>query len=196
MSEPRIPLLALADAKAAAAELPVAEAIAELNVFRVLLRNPPVAKAINDLLMTLLFRGQLDARLRELVIMRIGWVTGSVYEWTQHWRVARQLDVPAEDLLAVREGPSHPGWSDADRAVLQATDDVLEHGAVSPETWALCEAALPGEAERIELVAAIGTWKFISHFLRSLRIPLEDGVEAWPPDGRAPEVATGSRPWA
>jgi alkylhydroperoxidase family enzyme len=189
MSEPRIPLLPVADAKKAAAQLEVPEAIAELNVFRVLLRHPPLAKRVNDLLMTLLFRGQLDARLRELVIMRIGWATGSVYEWTQHWRIARQLEVPHEDLLAVRDWRSHTGWSAADRAVLAATDETLERGAISAGTWAECTAALPGVEEQLELVSAIGTWRMISQLLRSLEVPLEEGVASWPPDGAVPPTA-------
>jgi alkylhydroperoxidase family enzyme len=189
MSDPRIPLLCETDAKAAAASIGVSESIAELNVFRLLLRDPPVAKSVNDLLMTMLFRGKLDTRLRELVIMRIGWVTGSVYEWTQHWRVALALGVSEEDLLRVREGAAANGWSDADRAVLRATDEVLSSGLVSPATWALCEEALGSDEERVELVIAIGTWNLISQFLRSLEVPLEDGVMAWPPDGKSPPKA-------
>ncbi len=161
------------------------EAIGELNVFRILMRQPWLAKRVNDLLMTLLFRGKLDARLRELVIMRIGWGTGSVYEWTQHWRIALQLGVSEQDLLAVRDWTDHDGWSDADRAVLAATDETLADGAISPETWAACVKQLPSHEEQLELVTAIGTWSMISGLLRSLVVPLEDGVAAWPPDGRA-----------
>lgn len=191
MSEPRIPLLPAEDAKKAAQEAELPEAIAELNIFRILLRHPLVAKRVNDLLMTLLFRGRLDARLRELVIMRIGWATGSVYEWTQHWRIARQLEVPHEELLAVRDWRSYPSWSAADRAVLAASDETLERGAISAETWAACTAALPSVEEQLELVGAIGTWRMISQVLRSLEVPLEEGVAAWPPDGAGPP-ASGS----
>ena len=38
-------------------------------------KRPVAAKAINDLLLTLLFRADLSHRLRELVILRIGWVS-------------------------------------------------------------------------------------------------------------------------
>jgi alkylhydroperoxidase family enzyme len=34
--------------------------------------------------------------------MRIGWLTASDYEWTQHWRVAQGLGVTADDLLGAR----------------------------------------------------------------------------------------------
>jgi 4-carboxymuconolactone decarboxylase len=65
----RIDLLATDEAKTIAEQVKVAGAMAELNVFRALLRHPPVAKLINDQLIGLLFRGKLDARLRELVIL-------------------------------------------------------------------------------------------------------------------------------
>ncbi|HJO23912.1 MAG: carboxymuconolactone decarboxylase family protein [Myxococcota bacterium] len=186
MPEPRIPLLSKEDAKQAAKQAGVVEAIASLNIFRILLRHPKLAKQVNDLLMTLLFKGRLDARLRELVIMRIGWSTGSVYEWTQHWRIALGLGVTEAELLAVRDWRTHADWSPADRAVLAATDDTLAHGAVSPATWAECQAALPDAGEQLELLAAIGAWHMISQILRSLEVPLEEGVAPWPPDGAAP----------
>ena len=186
MNEPRIPLLSIEEAKQAASKLEIPEAIAELNVFRILLRQPKLAKSVNDLLMTLLIGGDLDARLRELIIMRLGWSTGSVYEWTQHWRVALRLGVEESDLLAVRNWREHSHWSDADRAILTATDETLEAGAVSAETWAECVKHLPSHGEQLELLGAIGTWRMISQILKSLEVPLEDGVASWPPDGRAP----------
>ncbi len=187
MSEARVARLSIEEAKKAGAEIGIAEAMSELSVFRVLLRHPPLAKQINDLLISLLFRNKLDQRLRELVIMRIGWSTRSVYEWTQHWRVALQLGVCEEDLLAVKDWRSHENWSDADRAVLAATDETLETGAISSRTWEECRTALPEVEEQLELVAAIGTWGMISQLLRSLEVPLEEGVAPWPPDGNGPD---------
>ena len=184
--EPRITRLSEEEAVVAAKAADLPEQMAPLNVFRVLLHHPKLTQAISGLLTTLLFRGKLDARLRELVIMRIGWRTGSEYEWTQHWRVARQLGVSEADLLAVRDWePSDLGR--AERAVLRATDETLGDGAISPATWKECEAVLPGREELLELVTAIGNWNLFSQLLRTLEIPLEEGVEAWPPDGAIPK---------
>ena len=186
---PRIDLLSLEEAANAAGSAGISEQMAALSVFRVLLRHPAVAGELASTLTTLLFRGnKLDARLRELIIMRIGWRTGSVYEWTQHWRVARGLDIPEADLAATRDWRGANNFSDADRAVLQATDDTLDEGMISDRTWEACCRHLSTEAERIELVIAIGNWTMFSQLLKSLRIPLEDGVEAWPPDGKAPRT--------
>ena len=100
----------------------------ELDLFGLFLRHPAFAGQLSGMMMTLLCRGKLDARLRELVIMRIGWATGSVYEWTQHGRIATQLGVEETGWLALRDGRAYPEWSELDRAVLCATDENLEAG--------------------------------------------------------------------
>jgi len=190
MSSPaRLPLLELHEAKQIAESVGVSAQMAELSIFRVLLRHPAVAKQVHDLLSTLLFRGTLDTRLRELVILRLGWATHSEYEWTQHWRVALRLGIPEQDLLAVRDWRSSDRLSQADRAVLAATDETLASGAISPATWRLCEAHVGTGDLLIELVAAIGWWRMISSILRSLAIPLEPDLVGWPPDGVAPPEA-------
>ena len=183
---PRVPMLSVEQARKVAESMQIPEPVAELNIFRVLLNHPQLAKRVNDLLMSLLFRGKLDARLRELVIMRLGWTTGSEYEWTQHWRIARQLGIAEEDLLAVRDWRADDRFGEAERAVLAATDETLERGAISPEIWARCRAHVGGAEELLELTAAIGTWRLVSSLLRSLQVPLEDGLESWPPDGQTP----------
>lgn len=183
----RVEMLDLTDARQRAAQCGIPEAMAELSVFRIALHQPGVAVALNGMLEALLWKGVLDARLRELIIMRIGWVTGSVYEWTQHWRVARLLDVPERDLLAVQDWRSADHFGAAERAVLAATDETLRDGTISDETWAACQHALHGDsAVLVELVAAIGNWRLFSGLLRSLGVPLEDGVEPWPPQGVPP----------
>ena len=186
-AEGRLPLLSPEEAKDAAARAGVPEVVAELNVFRVLLHHPSLARWLSDFLMGLLWEGRLDRRLRELVIMRLGWATGSVYEWTQHWSIARLLDVSEEDLLAVRDWPAHGGFGPAERAVLAATDETLRTGTVDPETWDACTEHLSDDRQvLLEMVAVIGLWRMVSGLLRTLEVPLEDGVEAWPPDGSAP----------
>ncbi|AYE95624.1 carboxymuconolactone decarboxylase family protein [Mycobacterium paragordonae] len=188
MSKPaRIPLLPVDEAKAAADEAGVPDYMAELSIFQTLLNHPQLAGPFNDLLATMLWHGALDRRLRELVIMRIGWLTECNYEWTQHWRVASRLGVSAEDLLGVRDWRSHNGFGPTERAVLAATDDVVRDGVVSAANWADCERELGGDKTvLIELVTVIGAWRMVSSILQSLEVPLEEGVAAWPPDGRSP----------
>ena len=151
---------------------------------RTLAVNPALGKAVLTLLSQLLERNTLDARLRELVIMRIGWATGSAYEWTQHWRVATQTcGIPPEDVLAVRDWRHSDRLTAADKAVLAATDETLAGGSITDTTWAAVAKAIPDQAQQVEFVVAMGNWTMFSMLLRNLRIPVEDGVMIWPPDG-------------
>ncbi len=185
MNQPIIPLLSEAEALNVAQEHGFPEQMASLSVFRVLLKHPDLAKSVVQLLTTLLFTGnQLDKRLRELLIMRIGWATGAVYEWTQHWRVAKDLEIPDEDLLAVRDWKNSTILDETDKAVLQATDDAIEEGFITDTNWQKIKKMIPDEAQQIELVIAIGNWSLFSQLLKSLHIPLEEGTESWPPDGQ------------
>lgn len=182
----RLGRLSPEQARAAAVEAGIPEYMADLSVFQILLKNPPVAAGVNSLLSTLIWKGRLDERLRELVIMRIGWTTGAVYEWTQHWRVALRVGMEPNDILGVKDWRAHEEYGPAERAVLAATDESLETGIISDETWAACREHVGGDDVLAELVVAIGNWTLFSNMLRTLRVPLEDGVEAWPPDGLGP----------
>ncbi len=191
MAELRVEMFTEEDACTKVEELGMHESIGKLNIFRTLFHRPKTAAAISDLLLSLLLEAALDHRLRELVIMRIGWVTGCAYEWTQHWPIAQDIfGCNAEALLAVRDWRATDSLSDVDRTVLGATDELLETGDLSDESWTRCESALGRDAS-IDLVAAVGTWQMISKLARGLRIPLEEGVAAWPPDGRASPAEGG-----
>lgn len=188
MSSPRVPMLEPGDAHAAADAAGVTAAAADLSVFRVWLQHPQLAKWLHDLIMGLLWQGALDARLRELVIMRLGWSTDSEYEWTQHWNIATTwLHVDPDDVLAVRDWRHSDRFGPAERAILAATDETVVDGTVSRTTWDDLVAHVSDDpAVLLEVVAAIGTWRMVSSILRSLEVPLEDGVAPWPPDGCAP----------
>ncbi len=185
MTEGRIGRLDVEAAKAVAVEHGLPEYMGTLSVFQIALKNPRVAQALNGMLHNLLIVGEFDGRLRELVIMRIGWATGAVYEWTQHWRVATGMKIAESDLLGVRDWQNYAGFGQPERAVLAATDDSLATGVISDESWAECAEAFD-ETALIELVAIIANWTLFSNLLRSLDVPLEEGVAPWPPDGQAP----------
>jgi len=159
------------------------------TAFRTVANNPGVARVAFGQLRQLLEHNSFDTRLREMMIMRIAWVTGSVYEWTQHWRVAAEAGIPAEDVLAVRDWRPSTRLGAADKAILAATDECLEGGSISDASWAEVAKHVPDPAQQVEFVVAMGNWLSFSMLFRNLRIPLGDGQMPWPPDGLASPAA-------
>jgi len=187
MTECRVDMLSLDESKEAANKVDMIPSFAELNIFRVMLKRPKTAKALSDLLVSLLFGGELNDRLRELLIMRIGWTTGSDYEWTQHWRIAReQFGCSDQDLLELQgdwRNSSHFG--DDEKTLLAAVDELLEKGTLSAARMNQCVERF-GQNASIELVTAVGCWRLVSKLTNALEIPLEEGIASWPPDGKRP----------
>ena len=183
--EPRLPLLDIDTARAAAEKIGIDPKYLTQPIWTMLLARPKYAMALYSVLTDLLFRNTLPVRLRELLIMRIGWATGAEFEWAQHWDVAARAGVDPDDVLAVRDWRSSDRFAAADRAALAAADEIVTAGEISDSGWTVLREHF-GEAELLELVGVLATWHYVSVLVRTLRVPLDEGMTAWPPDGRAP----------
>ena len=188
MNKPRIDLLSIEESTELVERLGIAKEKAVGSIYRVLLRQPRFGKLINQMVEMLLAESTLDPRLRELVIMRIGWLKNGVYEWSHHWNFAKQDGVEEGDLLAMRDWEAHDHWSPAERAIFRATDETVATGTISQAAWDDCVTHFPTDPELIDLVGTIGVWNMISEILTTLAVPLEEIIEPWPPDGASPVI--------
>lgn len=187
----RVPMVSLERARELGDAMGMPARRTTSEAFRTVANNPGVARVAFGQLMQLLENNKLDIRLRELMIMRIGWVTGSAYEWTNHWRVATTAGLPPEDILAVRDWQNSGRLGPADRAILAATDESLAGKSISDATWAEVAKHVTDPAQQVEFIIAMGNWLMFSMLFRNLRIPLGEGVQVWPPDGVASPAANG-----
>lgn len=142
------------------------------NLFTTLARHPRLLKRWLPLGGKLLFRGDLPARERELLILRTAWNCSAHYEWTHHDPMAQEAGVSRQEIERVPLGPDAPGWSPDDRALLQAADELHADARISDDTW----AALVGnhnEAQLIEICMLVGQYHLVAFALNSLGVQLE-----------------------
>lgn len=185
----RVPMVSQERASALGDAMGLPARRTQSEAFRVVANNPGVARVAFGQLMQLLENNKFDTRLRELMIMRIGWVTGSAYEWTQHWRVATLAGIPPEDILAVRDWRGSGRLTPADRAILAATDECLAGKTISDDVWAEVAKHVTDPGQQVEFIVAMGNWMSFSLLFRNLRIPLTPDLTPWPPDGLASPAA-------
>jgi 4-carboxymuconolactone decarboxylase len=191
-----IPLLSSEEAKKRFEELRIAEAVgnpalanamSRLNVFRALLQNPAVTGAQSRLGGALMGSKTLNPRLRELIILRTGWRTGSEYEFCQHVGISRQLKMSDEEILGVRDPANCKAYDDVDRAVIALADELHDNAEVSAATWSVLEKFF-SSAELVELIMVSGFWRMMAGFLKTAKIPLDPidpTITGWP-EGKAP----------
>jgi alkylhydroperoxidase family enzyme len=149
-----------------------------LNIFRALANSDPVARGFVQLGNAILMRGKLAPTLREIAILRVGWLSRASYEVFQHERIGRDVGLTEAKLRAVSKGDADPAFDDQEKAVLRYTDDVVKNVRASDATLNAVQAFLDAE-QVVELTVTIGYYMMVSRFLESMGVDDEAGQAEW-----------------
>ncbi len=138
------------------------------------LRHPALVRAHAQLALQL-FKGTLPLRDRELVILRVMWLSCSPFEWNEHVAIGKQAaGLTREDIERVREGSSAAGWDDHSRAVLRAVEELHEKAMISDEVWEAL-AKRYSDKQLIELPILMGQYLGMAYLANSCRFRLPKG---------------------
>ena len=124
----------------------------------------------------------IPAREREIVILRTAWLSRGDYIWGRHDVIGKEAGLTPEEIARVTEGPDAEGWSDFDRALLQAVDDLHGSRFVSHATWDTLGERYT-ETQLVEVVLIVGNYTQLSMFQNSLGAQLPEGTPGLPDDG-------------
>lgn len=146
-----------------------------LNVMKALMHHPDLFRRWSVFANHFLFKGVLPPSTRELLILRVAWLTDCEYEWAQHARMsAEECGFDAAALADVQVGAAAPRWSIADKAMLRLADGLVAGPRVANRTWDHLTDHWQ-EAELIEAMALVGNYVMLAMALNSLNVPLDPG---------------------
>lgn len=140
------------------------------NLFLVLGRHRKLFRGWLRFAGRLMPGGTLPCRETELVILRVAHLRSCAYELDHHRRLATRAGVGPTEIARVLEGPDAPGWSDRERALLAAVDELHHTGDLSDDTWSAVRAHLD-ERGAIELVLLASHYEMLATTIATLRIP-------------------------
>src|SRR5437867_7487889 len=75
-----------------------------VNILKALANSKQVMRGFGDLGGRLLMRSSLPPRTREAVILRMGALLGSDYEWGQHVVIGRTAGLTDDEIRGIRDG--------------------------------------------------------------------------------------------
>lgn len=153
--------------------------LGEHNIFRTLANHPRLMRKWLPFGGVLLAGGRIPPVDRELLILRAGWNAGSPYEWGQHVRIGLASGVSRAQIDAVPAGPDHEIWTDHERALLTAADELRDESRISDATWAKVAESYDTE-QLIELPLLVGHYTMLAFMLNSVGVEPEDGLEPPP----------------
>ncbi len=144
-----------------------------INLMKALAHSPKICRDFNRMGITLLLKGDLSPKLRELAILRVGDLARANYEWTKHVPIALQAGANQGQIDDLPDWADSTRFDEQEQAVLQYTDEVVRNIKASEETFNKIAAFL-SEKEIVELTVTIGYYGMVCRVLETLEIQLED----------------------
>jgi len=112
----------------------------------------------------------LDVRLRELIILRVGFVLQCEMEWASHKPLARRAGMTDDQIERIKDGSRADGWSDVEAALLDMTDDLINHRVISDAVWQRL-------AQRLTVQQVFDAIFLVGHYLTVAMLAGSVGVE-------------------
>ena len=143
-----------------------------LNIYRTLAHHPKLLKRWLVFGSHVLAKSSLPPRDREIAILRVGCLCRCGYEWGQHVAIARESGLEDEEIERVAKGPDAAGWSERERWLLRATDELHGDAFVSDATWSALSEHYSTQ-QLLDLVFAVGQYELVARALNTLGVQPE-----------------------
>ena len=130
---------------------------------------------------SLLDRGPVSMRYREIVIDRTCARCGCSYEWGVHVAFfANRVALTPEQVRATVHGDAtDPAWSSEESLLIRLADELHDSSNISDELWNALAAAFTVE-QILELIALVGFYHTVSFFANGLRLQPEPASAPFP----------------
>ena len=131
---------------------------------------------------SLLDRGPVSLRHREIVIDRTCARCGCGYEWGVHveFFAGRAQLTPEQVRATAHGGANDPAWTYEERLLIRMVDELHDTATLSDETWSRLAAAFTVE-QILELIALVGFYHTVAFFANGLKLAPEQHGAPFPP---------------
>ena len=150
-----------------------------INIVKTIARHPKLLKNWFLFFGYILTRSKLPKRDREIVILRIGWLCQSEYEWAQHAIDAKEIGLTDREIQGIIKGADDDCWSDFEKIIIHAVDELHTNAFISDNTWKVLSEKYDNK-KLMDLIFTVGQYNLISMFLNSIGVQIEEGKKGFP----------------
>jgi uncharacterized peroxidase-related enzyme len=144
-----------------------------LNLFKVMAHCPWIGRNFIRLGNSILKGEELSAKLRELAILRVGYLLQANYEVTKHIPLALEAGFSQEQIDQLFKEASPSGFNQEEKVVLSYTDELTKDCKVDNKTFEELKTFLSDRAI-VELTTVIAYYNMVCRILVGLEIELEN----------------------
>jgi 4-carboxymuconolactone decarboxylase len=190
---PRIPLITeeQRNSDEVRAMFAAMEGVSKLNnehnhALKTLAQHPALATPYLAFNKHLLTTTTLPLRLRQIAILRTGWLQHSRYIWSSHIGVSLRRDIEPGIFEPIKVGASSAYWTAPERAVLRAVEQLRERADLDDATWAELSSHLDTR-QCMDLLFTVGTYMLLALSYNAIRMQLEPELEEFARQYGSPE---------
>jgi alkylhydroperoxidase family enzyme len=144
-----------------------------INVYRTLLHSPPLAESWFEHINKVRWGTEIDGRLREIVIIRLGHLVASAYVLRQHVpKLAAGEGMTEDECNALTDWKSSDFFSAAECATLAYVDAMTRDIVVSDDVFEPLRGPFTAR-QIVELTLMIGAYIAHARVLQALEVDLE-----------------------
>jgi alkylhydroperoxidase family enzyme len=144
-----------------------------MNIFKMAAHSEASVREFVRLGNRLLMKAHLDARFRELAILRIAQLLGARYEWAQHVPIAMGTGLTRDQIKELESWRESSLFGDEEKTVLGYTEEVVRDSRPREETFAAASNFLD-HSSLVELTLSIGYWSMVAKLLKTFRVDVEE----------------------
>src|SRR5689334_3126404 len=137
------------------------------NIWKLWAHSPMTLETFMPFYKTLMTKGSLDGKLRELAYVKTSDINGCLYCAGPHKAVGLKLGLTEQHFQQLDSYETSSLFSNAEKAVLRYTEELTRHVRTSDESLAELKKYL-NEAQIVELTLTIGVANLTNRFNMSL----------------------------
>lgn len=140
----------------------------KINVIQTMMHHPDLLRRWMPFFSHCLHKCTLSLRDREIVMLRIGRLCGSGYEWAQHRPIAMDRGLSEAEIAAIADGSLTEG-----SLLIEAVDQLHRTSMIDDVLWVRLNTKYSLQ-QIMDIVFVCGQYRMVSAALNTLAVQLDD----------------------
>ena len=139
--------------------------------------HPQLAGLFSEFNLHILLTNTLPVKQRQIAIMRTAWITGTVYMWSSHLNTSQSFGLSDDMYEPIKHGADDPYFTEFERWVLRATDELVEQRKVGDAAWGALMAGWSNQ-QMLDFLFTVGCYVAIAGVMQSTGVQREPDLLA------------------
>lgn len=144
------------------------------NIYKALAHKPEILKTIGPFVAAVQKPDEIDAKLKERIILRVSKINKSAYCCHAHRQISAKQGFSSEEIEEIFGDPEQANISDAEKAALRYSECLTLNPGDIPDSVYSDLASHFSESQIVEITAVAALYNMVNRFNEALKLDPEE----------------------